>query len=72
MRSVIRDQFEKLGSIFLVVFSTVFAAVLAADGMEPGQWFGSALAVMASISLALTVRAWPHPAEAQGRRERAD
>ncbi|THD78816.1 MAG: hypothetical protein E7812_10605 [Phenylobacterium sp.] len=67
---MIRDKFEKLGSIFLVVFSTVLAAVLAADGMEPGQWFGSALAVMASISLALTVRAWPHPVRAEQREER--
>jgi hypothetical protein len=56
---VIREKFEKLGSIFLVVFTTGLAVVLAADGMERGQWFGSLLAIVASMTLAVTVRAWP-------------
>lgn len=58
---MVREKFEKLGSIFLMVFSTGLALVLAADGMERSQWFGSALAVAASAALAITVRAWPKP-----------
>jgi hypothetical protein len=64
---VIREKFEKLGSIFLAVFSTGLAALLAADGMEPAQRYGAALAVFASLTLALTVRAWPKRAAAKAR-----
>ena len=62
---MIPEKFEKLGSIFLLVFSTGLALLLAADGMERSQWFGSALAVAASAALAITVRAWPKRVEAR-------
>jgi len=58
---VSREKFEKLGSIFLVVFTTGLALLFAADGMEGVQLFGSLLAVTASMALAITVRAWPKP-----------
>jgi hypothetical protein len=56
-----REKFEKLGSIFLAVFSMAFALVLYADGMEGAQLLGSVLAVLASLALAVTVRVWPYP-----------
>jgi hypothetical protein len=56
-----REKFEKLGSIFLAVFSVAFALVLYADGMEGAQLLGSVLAVLASLALAVTVRVWPYP-----------
>jgi drug/metabolite transporter (DMT)-like permease len=65
MSDVIREKFEKLGSLFLVVFSIGLAVVLAADGMERVQWLGSVLAVAGSMTLAITVRAWPKAVEAR-------
>lgn len=59
-----REKIEKLGSLFVAVFSTGLAMQLASvGGMEPRQWLGAALAVSGSLGLALAVRAWPHPAE---------
>jgi hypothetical protein len=58
-----RDQTEKLGSLFLVIFSTGLAAQLALDGMEPAQWVGAVFAVTGSLALTLAVRWWPQPAE---------
>ncbi len=59
-----RHRAEKLGSIFLAVFSSGLAAQLALDGMAPQQWLGAVLAVTGSLALFLTVRAWPQPARA--------
>jgi hypothetical protein len=62
-----REKIEKLGTLFVAVFSTGLALQLAADGMAPRQWVGALLAVIGSLALALAVRAWPHPAEARVR-----
>jgi hypothetical protein len=56
---MIPQKAEKLGSIFLATFATGLAAVIAADGMEPPQKLGAALAVTASAALAVAVRVWP-------------
>jgi hypothetical protein len=56
-----REKTEKLGSLFLAVFSTGLAAQLATGGMEADQWFGAAAAVLGSISMAVAVRVWPQP-----------
>lgn len=56
-----REKTEKLGSLFLAVFSTGLAAQLATGGMETGQWLGAAAAVLGSISMAVAVRLWPEP-----------
>lgn len=66
---MIREKFEKLGSLFLAVFSTGLALVMAADGLERTQLFGSVVAVAASTVLAITVRVWPRPANADLRDE---
>lgn len=69
-----REKTEKLGSIFLAVFSLGLAAQLAADGMAPGQWLGAAAAVLGSVAMAVAVRMWPQPqtAEAPARRRSRD
>lgn len=56
-----REKTEKLGSLFLAVFSTGLAAQLAASGMEPAQWLGAAAAVLGSMAVAVAVRVWPQP-----------
>ena len=48
---MMRDQVEKLGSLFLAVFSTGLAARLALDGMATVQWLGASLAVTGSLDL---------------------
>jgi glycerol uptake facilitator-like aquaporin len=65
-----RDKTEKLGSLFLAVFSTGLAAQLATHGMNSGQWLGAAAAVAGSIAMVVAVRVWPQPqvAEAPARR----
>lgn len=69
-----REKTEKLGSLFLTVFSAGLAAQLAADGMETTQWLGAAAAVLGSVAMAVAVRVWPRPqvAEAVARRRRDD
>lgn len=69
-----REKIEKLGSLFITVFSTGLALQLASAGMEPRQWPGAAVAVAGSLALAFTVRAWPDPktAPAAARRVRED
>ncbi|MDE2487063.1 MAG: hypothetical protein KGO51_06670 [Alphaproteobacteria bacterium] len=64
---MIREKLEKLGSLFLAVFSLGLAVVMAADGLEGRQLFGSLIAVLASMTLAVTVRAWPRPAKVEVR-----
>jgi glycerol uptake facilitator-like aquaporin len=63
-----RHMAEKLGSLFLVIFSVGLAAQLALDGMAPVQWIGATIAVAGSLALAWAVRAWPQPAERPARR----
>jgi len=56
-----REKAEKLGSLFLAVFSTGLAAQLASVGMSPTQWLGAAIAVAGSLGVAAAVRLWPQP-----------
>lgn len=65
-----REKAEKLGTLFLAVFSTGLAAQLASVGMEPLQWAGATAAVLGSIGIAAAVRLWPQPAEAEARARR--
>jgi hypothetical protein len=67
---MISEKAEKLGSIFLAVFATGLAAVMAADGMGPMQKLGAGLAVAASMSLAIAVRVWRQPEPKRVRAER--
>jgi hypothetical protein len=69
-----REKTEKLGSLFLAVFSVGFAAQLAHDGMATGQWLGAGAAVLGSIAMAVAVRIWPQPqlAEVPTRRRSRD
>jgi len=66
---MIPEKAEKLGSIFLATFAIGLAAVMAADGMEPMQRIGAALAVTASMTLAAAVRLWPKPAPVKAERD---
>ncbi len=65
---MMRHKAEKLGSIFLAVFSIGLSVQLALDGMEPTQWIGATMAVAGSLGLVWAVRAWPHSAGAVQRR----
>lgn len=69
-----REKTEKLGSLFLAVFSAGLAAQLAADGMAVNQWLGAAAAVLGSLSMVVAVRVWPRPqiSEAAARRRSRD
>jgi hypothetical protein len=69
-----REKTEKLGSLFLAVFSVGLATQLAHDGMATTQWLGAAAAVLGSIATAVAVRVWPQPqlAEAPARRRSRD
>ncbi len=60
-----REQVEKLGSLFLSIFSTGLTAQFALDGMSPLQWAGAAVAVAGSMFLLAAAYAWPHPAQAK-------
>lgn len=62
-----RAQFEKLGTLFLAIFSSGLTLQLATDGMSPAQWAGGLAAVAGSLALAATVRLWPEPIQAQAK-----
>jgi len=64
-----RDRIEKLGTLFLAVFSTALAAQLVSTGIlaAPIQWVGALTAVLGSITIAVLVRLWPQPAPAEAR-----
>jgi len=66
-----RDKIEKLGTLFLAVFSTALAAQLVSTGImeAPAQWAGALAAVSGSLTIAVIVRVWPQPARAQLREE---
>jgi hypothetical protein len=66
---MLREKTEKLGSIFLAVFAIGLAILMAADGMQPMQKLGAALAVTASMALAVAVRVWPQPTLAKAERD---
>lgn len=54
------DKAEKLGSLFLAVFSVGLTAQLASVGMLHGvQWIGAGLASLGSVAIAVAVRVWP-------------
>jgi hypothetical protein len=62
-----RDRIEKLGTLFLAVFSTALAAQLVSTGImeAPIQWAGAVAAVLGSITIAVLVRVWPQPARVE-------
>ena len=66
-----RAKAEKLGSLFLAVFSTGLVAQLAtAHGLQPVQWIGAGIAVAGSLGVAAMVRVWPQPQPALARTDR--
>ena len=68
-----REKAEKLGSLFLAVFSTGLAVQFATtSGLAPQQWFGAAAAVLGSLSIAVVVRVWPQPQPAVARTDRRE
>lgn len=62
-----RDRIEKLGTLFLAVFSIALSAQLLSTGIleAPAQWAGAVAAVLGSITIAVVVRVWPQPAQAK-------
>jgi DMSO reductase anchor subunit len=57
-----REKAEKLGTLFLAVFSTGLVAQFATtSGLEPQQWFGATAAVLGSLTVAVMVRIWRQP-----------
>jgi len=57
-----REKVEKLGTLFLAVFSTGLVAQFATTiGLEPHQWFGATAAVLGSLTVAVMVRVWRRP-----------
>lgn len=66
-----RDRIEKLGTLFLAVFSTALAAQLVSTGImdAPTQWAGAVAAVLGSLGIAVIVRVWPQPEQAKIRKE---
>ena len=63
---MIRDRAEKLGSLFLAVFSTGLALLLAPQ-MTLTQRVGALIAVSASLALTVIVRRWPAAAQVAAR-----
>jgi hypothetical protein len=57
-----REKFERLATLFLAVFSTGLALVMAEE-LQPAQRFGAMVAVAGSLALYLIVRAWPAAAK---------
>jgi uncharacterized membrane protein YccC len=66
-----RDRIEKLGTLFLAVFTTALTAQLVSTGMfeAPIQWLGAVIAVLGSITIAVLVRIWPQPERAKVRED---
>jgi hypothetical protein len=63
------EKAEKLGSLFLAIFSLGYAALLVADGMDPERWPHAIVAVLASVSLAIAVRVWPRREAVKAKRD---
>lgn len=53
------------GTVLLVIISGGMAGHFAAVGMDPLQWMGAIVAVLASVTAAVAVRVWPHPAKVE-------
>jgi hypothetical protein len=62
-----REKIEKLGTLFMAIFSGGLALQLATAGMNPVQWVGAGVAVAGSLGLAFAVRRWPEPAKVEVR-----
>ena len=54
-----RERIERLATLFLAVFSTGLALVMAEQLGGPAQRIGAVLAVAGSLCLAMIVRTWP-------------
>ncbi len=60
------------GSAGLVLLSGATAGHFAALGMNPTQWAGAAAAVIGSVGVAVAVRVWPAPENAEARAKTRD
>lgn len=68
-----REKAEKLGTLFLAVFSTGLVAQFATTtGLAPQQWFGATAAVLGSLTVAVMVRIWRQPQPATVRDDRRE
>jgi hypothetical protein len=71
MKSMTRETIEKLGSLFLAVFSIGLALVMASQ-MDLSQRIGALVAVSGSLALAALVRKWPHPVKVESDHRRGE
>jgi hypothetical protein len=62
---VTRKDLAEWGSAGMVFVSGGLAGHYASLGMSPVQWVGAAVAVLASVTVAVTVRVWPAPVKAK-------
>jgi hypothetical protein len=60
-------QAAQWGSAVLVIVASAIVGRQAAVGMEPMQWACAAFAVVGSVSVAVMVRVWPTPTQAEAR-----
>jgi hypothetical protein len=64
---VTRKDLAEWGSAGMVFISGGLAGHYASLGMSPVQWVGAAVAVLASVTAAVTVRVWQAPVKAKAR-----
>jgi hypothetical protein len=62
---VTRKDLAEWGSAGMVFVSGGLAGHYASLGMSPVQWVGAAVAVLASVTVAVTVRVWQAPVKAK-------
>lgn len=66
MRRILFSQdAAEWGSLALVFISGGCAGHYASLGMSPVQWAGAAAAVLGSVTVAVAVRVWPSPVQAE-------
>ena len=64
-----RKELVEWSTAGLVLLSGAMAGHYAAMGMNPVQWAGAAMAVLGSVTVAVTVRVWPSQAKAEAKRD---
>ncbi|THD82592.1 MAG: hypothetical protein E7812_01740 [Phenylobacterium sp.] len=62
---VSKKNLAEWGSAGMVFISGGMAGHYASLGMGPVQWVGALVAVLASVTVAVTVRIWPTPVKAK-------
>ena len=68
MLSLLRSPLvAEWGSAALVIVSALIVGRYAALGMTSAQWACGAFAILGSVSVAVMVRIWPTPQQAQER-----